>query len=76
VLTLAVDTWRAVNIWTENVTEVLNRFLLLTHVPPMKQIKTHILNFKKPKTQVPIEYLTLIIIIISCPTNNKINFFR
>jgi len=67
--TVAVDTWQAVNIWTENVTEVSNGFLPLTHVPPMnqmknqvppiKEMKNQILNLKKPKTQVPIEYLTL-----------------
>jgi hypothetical protein len=59
--TSAVDTWRAVNNWTENVIEVPNEFLLLTgvRVPPMKQIKTQILNLKKSKTQVPIGYLTL-----------------
>jgi hypothetical protein len=27
---LAVDMWQTVNIWTKNVTEVPNRFLLLT----------------------------------------------
>jgi hypothetical protein len=51
--------WRAINIWTKNVTEVPNGFLPLTQVPPIKQMKTHVLNLKKPKTQVPIEYLTL-----------------
>jgi hypothetical protein len=34
-------------------------FLPLTQVPSMKQMKTQVLNLKKPKTQVPIGYLTL-----------------
>jgi hypothetical protein len=38
----------AVNIWTENVTEISNEFLSLTHV----------LNLKKLKIQVSIGYLT------------------
>lgn len=50
--TSAVDTWRAVNIWTKNVIEVPNQFLPLTEVrvPPMKQMKTQVLNLKKSKT--------------------------
>jgi hypothetical protein len=55
--TSAVDTWRAVKIWTENLTEVLNRFLPLTQVPLIIQMKTHVLNLKTLKTQVPIKYL-------------------
>jgi len=35
----------------------------------MKQMKTHVLNLKKPKTQVPIGYLTLNYII--APPLNK-----
>jgi hypothetical protein len=50
--------WRVVNIWSKNVTEIPNGFLPPTQVPPMKQIKTRILNLKKPKIQVPIGYLT------------------
>jgi hypothetical protein len=50
--------WRAINIWTGNLTEVPNGFLSLTQVPPMKQMKTQVLNLKKPKIQVPIRYLT------------------
>jgi hypothetical protein len=57
--TSTVDTWRAVNIWTKNVREVPNEFLPLTQVSLMKQMKTQVLNLKKPKTQVPIGYLTL-----------------
>jgi hypothetical protein len=60
VSTSTVDMWRAINIWTENVTEVPNGFLLLTQVPPMKQMKTQILNLKKLKTHIAIEYLILI----------------
>jgi hypothetical protein len=58
--TLAVDTWRAVKIWTKNLTEVQNRFLPLTQVPHMIQKKTHVLNLKTLKTQVPMRYLTLV----------------
>jgi hypothetical protein len=47
----AVDTWQTINIWTKNVTEVLNGFLPLTQVPLMKQMKTQVLNLKKPKTR-------------------------
>jgi hypothetical protein len=47
VLTSAVDTWWAINIWTKNVTEVLNEFLPLTQVSSMKQMKTQVLNLKK-----------------------------
>jgi hypothetical protein len=50
--TLAVNTWWAVKIWMENVTQVLNEFLPLTQI----------LNLKKPKINVPIGYLTLKII--------------
>jgi len=50
VSTSAVDTWWAVNIWTENVTDVPNEFLLIIQVPPMEQMKTQILNLKKSKT--------------------------
>jgi hypothetical protein len=51
--------WRTVNIWTKNITEVSNGLLRLTQVLPTKQMKTYVLNFKKPKTQIPIKYLTL-----------------
>lgn len=51
------NTWKAIYNWAENVTEVLNRLLALTQVPPMKQMKIQVLNLKKLKTQVPIEYL-------------------
>jgi hypothetical protein len=40
VSTLAIDTWRAVNIWTKNIIEVPNEFLPLTLVLPIKQTKT------------------------------------
>jgi hypothetical protein len=48
--TLTIDTWRAVNVWTENIIEVPNEFLPLTLILPMKQMKTQVLNLKKPKT--------------------------
>jgi hypothetical protein len=54
VSTLTVDTWQTINFRTENLTEVLNEFLLLTQLPPMIQIKTQVLNLKMLKTQVPI----------------------
>jgi hypothetical protein len=57
-LASVVDTWRAVNIWTKNVREVQNEFLLLIQVPLLKQMKTQVLNLKMSKTQVPIRYLT------------------
>jgi hypothetical protein len=41
---------RAVNIWTENVTEVPNEFLPLTQISHMKQMQTQVRNLKKPKT--------------------------
>jgi hypothetical protein len=56
--TSAVDTWRAVKIWTKNLTEVPNEFLLLIQVPPMIQNKNEVLNLKTLKTQVPMMYLT------------------
>jgi hypothetical protein len=62
VSTLTVDTWHTINIWMKNVTDVPNGFSPLTQVPPMKQMKTLILNLKRPKTHVPIGYLTLNII--------------
>jgi hypothetical protein len=37
--TSVVDTWRAVKISTENLTEVSYEFLLLTQVSPMIQMK-------------------------------------
>jgi hypothetical protein len=49
VSTSTVDTWWAVNIWMENVTNVPNEFLPLTHVLFMKQIKTQVLNLKNLK---------------------------
>jgi hypothetical protein len=61
---LAVNTRRDVNFRTENLIEILNGFLPLTQVPPMIQIKNQVLNLKMLKIQVPIGYLTLIIIII------------
>jgi hypothetical protein len=60
VSTSAVDTWRAVKIWTENLTEVPNGFLPLIQVPPMIPNKTEVLNLKTRKTQVPMGYLSLI----------------
>jgi len=54
-----VDTWRAVKIWTENLTDVRNGFLPLIHVPPMIQNKTEVLNLKTRKTQVSMGYLAL-----------------
>jgi hypothetical protein len=59
VSTSAVDTWRAVKIRTENLTEVPNGFLPLIQVPPMIQNKTEVLNLKTRKTQVPMGYLSL-----------------
>jgi len=57
VSTSTVDTWQAVNIWTENITEVLNGFLPVTQVTHMKQMKIQVLNLKKSKTQIPIRHL-------------------
>jgi hypothetical protein len=57
--TSAVDTWRAVKIQTENLTEVPNGFLPLIQVPPMIPNKTEVLNLKTRKTQVPMRYLSL-----------------
>jgi hypothetical protein len=59
VSTAAVDTWRAVKIRTENLTEVPNGFLPLIQVPPMIPNKTEVLNLKTRKTQVPMGYLSL-----------------
>jgi hypothetical protein len=59
VSTSAVDTWRAVKIRTENLTEVPNEFLPLIQVPPMIPKKTEVLNLKTRKTQVPMWYLSL-----------------
>jgi len=42
-----VGTWRTVNIWTENGTEVSNGFLSLPQIPLIKQMKTQVLNLKK-----------------------------
>jgi hypothetical protein len=64
VSTSAVDTWRAVKIRTENLTEVPNGFLPLIQVPPMIQNKTEVLNLKSRKNQVPIGYLTLIFFVM------------
>jgi hypothetical protein len=58
VSTSAVDTWRAVKIRTENLTEVTNGFLPLIQVPPMIPNKTEVLNLKTHKTQVPMGYLS------------------
>jgi len=55
--TSAVDTWRTVKIYTENLIEVSNGFYP-TQVPPMIQMKVQVLNLKTLKTQVQIEYLT------------------
>jgi hypothetical protein len=44
---------------TENLTEVPNEFLPLTHVPPMIQMKIQVLNLKMLKTQILMRYLTL-----------------
>jgi len=60
VSTSAVDTWRAVKIRTENLTEVPNGFLPLIQVLPMIPNKTEVLNLKTRKIQVPMGYLTLI----------------
>jgi hypothetical protein len=62
VSTSAVDTWRYVKIRTENLTEVPNEFLPLIQVLPMIQNKTEVLNLKSRKIQVPIEYLTQLLI--------------
>jgi hypothetical protein len=81
VSTSAVDTWRAVKIRTENLTEVPNGFLPLIQVPPMIQNKTEVLNLKSRKTQVPIGYLTLkktgIIRIVYCKNDvNSRHFYK
>jgi hypothetical protein len=59
VSTSTVDTLRGVKIWTKNLADVSNEFLLLIHVPYMIQNKTKVLNLKTRKTQVPIGYLTI-----------------
>jgi len=41
-----IDMWWTVNIWTKNITDVPNEFLLLTQVQLIKQMKIHILNLK------------------------------
>jgi uncharacterized protein (DUF362 family) len=64
--TLAVDTWRTVNFLMKNLIEVPMWFLPLTLGTLIKQMKTHVLNLKKLKTHVLIEYLTL---------KNNLNFF-
>jgi hypothetical protein len=51
VSTLAVDTWRAIKIWTENLTKIQNEFLPLTQVPPVIQMKTQVLNLKTLKVE-------------------------
>jgi hypothetical protein len=56
--TSAVDTWRAIKIWIENLTKVPNEFLPLIQIPPMMQNKIEVLNLKTLKTQVPMGYLT------------------
>jgi hypothetical protein len=48
--TLAVDTWQTVKIWTKNLKEVPNEFLLIIHVLLMIQNKTKVLNLKILKT--------------------------
>jgi hypothetical protein len=53
-----VDTWRAIKIWTKNLTGILNGFLPLTQIPFMIKMKTRILNLKTLKTQVLMRYLT------------------
>jgi hypothetical protein len=58
--TSAVDTWQAIKIWTKNLTEVPNEFLLLIQVLPMIQNKTEVLNLKALKILVPIRYLTIL----------------
>jgi len=50
--------WQTVNFRMENLIEVPNRFLPLTLVPLMIQMKTQALNLKTLKTQVPMRYLT------------------
>jgi hypothetical protein len=47
--TSSVNTWRAVKIWTESLTEVPNEFLPLIQVPPIIQNKTEVLNLKTLK---------------------------
>jgi hypothetical protein len=44
----------------ENLTGVSDGYLPLTQVPPIIQIKIQVLNLKTLKTQILIEYLTLI----------------
>jgi hypothetical protein len=68
--TSTVDTWRAIKIWTKNLTEVPNEFLPLIQVPPMIQNKTEVLNLKTRKTQVPTWYLTLKTIYIKKVNNS------
>jgi len=63
VSTSAVNTWRAIKIRMENLTEVPNEFLPLIQVPHMIPNKTKVLNLKTRKTQVPMGYLSLIFLI-------------
>jgi hypothetical protein len=67
--TSAVDTWRAVKIWTKNLIKVPNEFLSLIQIPSMIQNKTEVLNLKMLKIQVPIRYLTLKIKTVFLPPN-------
>jgi hypothetical protein len=56
--TSVVDKWQGVKIWTKNLIEVPNAFLLLIQVPPIIQNKIDVLNLKTRKSQVPMDYLT------------------
>jgi hypothetical protein len=47
--TSEVDTWRTVQIWTKNLTEIPNEFLPLIQIPRMIQNKTKELNLKTLK---------------------------
>jgi len=46
VSTSAVDTWKAIKIWTENLTKVSNEFLLLTQVLPYNSNENSGTKFK------------------------------
>jgi hypothetical protein len=72
VSTSAVDTWRAVKIRTKNLTEVPNEFLPLIQVSPMIPNKTEVLNLKTRKTQVPMGYLSINLMIILKVTKNSV----
>jgi hypothetical protein len=64
--TSAVDTWRVVKIWTENLTEVPNGFLLLIQVSLMIQNKTEVLNLKTHLNWHKLQYTTKLSNLMTC----------